>query len=339
MRVRLKDIAKDLNLSKMTISKVLRGQTDISDATRERVLQRVRELNYIPNISASSLRTGQTRTLGLILPTMGTLWLGAMEAGIHRAVSAQGYRLIVSSSHHDPDMEQRQIGVFLSLQVDALLLVSLQETAAFFEQLQRRTEMPMIFIGNLPSGMAGRYVGLDEEEVGMIACEHLIQSGCRRIAYIRGSHSVAGDMRSLGYRQALKRHGIAVQPDLVIEGMSAEGSEYQRGFDAMERLLGRRGRPDGVMTYTDLLAVGAMDAASRHGVRIPEELRLVGCGDDPQLCRLRIPLTSIDTGGQELGDKAGKLAVRLLSSTNGKGTQRILVKPKVVKRQSSEAPR
>ncbi|HEX3985690.1 MAG TPA: LacI family DNA-binding transcriptional regulator [Acidobacteriaceae bacterium] len=339
MRIRLKDIAEDLNLSKMTISKVLRGQTDISDATRARVLQRVKELNYIPNVSASSLRTGQTRTMGLILPSLGIPYLAEIAAGISRTLSPEKYGLIVSSSENDLDAEQKQIDVFLSLQVDALLLVSLQEAALFFEALQRRTEMPVIFVASRPSGITERYVGIDEEEVGRTACEHLIQSGCRRIAYIRGFHSAAGDMRSQGYRHALRRNGIEVQPELVVETMNMQQSEYQRGSGAMEKLLSRRKRPDGVMTYSDMLAVGAMDAASRAGMRIPEDIRFSGCGNDPLLCTMGTPLTSIDTGGQDVGERAGKLALRLVGHPKGRGAQTILLKPKVVKRRSSEGVR
>ena len=339
MRVRLKDIAEDLNLSKMTISKVLRGQTDISDATRERVLQRVRELNYIPNVNASSLRTGQTRTMGLILPSLGLPYLAQIAAGISRALTPEKYGLIVSSSENDLDAEQRQIGIFLSLQVDALLLVSLQETALLFEEFQGKTEMPVIFVASRPSGIAARYVGIDEEEVGRVACEHLIQSGCRRIAYIRGSHSAAGDMRSQGYRYALRRNGIEVQPDLVIETMSQQQTEYRRGSEAMERLLRRRRRPDGVMAYSDMLAVGAMDEAIRKGLKIPEDMRFAGCGNDPLLCHMGIPLTSVDTSGEEVGEKAGQLALRLVAQPKGRGAQTLLLKPKVVKRRSSEGPR
>jgi LacI family transcriptional regulator len=339
MRVRLKDIAEDLNLSTMTISKVLRGQTDISDATRARVLQRVRELNYIPNISASSLRTGQTRMMGLILPGLGIPFLAQIAGGISRELSSEGYGLIVSSSENDLDAEQREIGILVSLQVEALLLVSLQETAAFFEELQRRTEMPVIFIGSRPSGISERFAEIDEEEVGRIACEHLIQSGCRRIAYIRGSHSAAGDMRSQGYRHALRRHGIEVQPDLVMEAMGPQENEYRQGFEAMEKLLSRRRRPEGVMTYTDMLAVGAMDAAIGSGMRIPEDIRFAGCGNDPLLCHMRIPLTSVDPGGGELGERAGKLALRLVAGKKGRGASSALLKAKIVKRRSSETAR
>ena len=336
MRVRLKDIAEDLNLSKMTISKVLRGQTDISDETKARVLKRVKELKYIPNISASSLRTGQTKTMGLIVPSIGKTYLSEISTGINQVVSAEGYGLIVSSSQGDADYEQRQIEVFLSLQVDALLIVSLQETGSFFEQMQRSRKMPVIFVDQKPAGAAESYVGVNDEEVGRIACEHLIRRGCKRIAYLRGPRTAAGDMRAKGYRQALSEHGLPVQLDLLVESMHPEESEYKRGYDAIVRLLGRRGRPDGVMTCSDLMAIGAMDAAASHAVKIPEDLRFVGCGDDPQLCAMKIPLTSVNVAGRELGMKAGQLALRAIGNESQSRVHRVLVNPKLIKRKSSE---
>jgi LacI family transcriptional regulator len=339
MRVRLKDIAKDLNLSKMTISKVLRGQTDISDATKARVLKRVKELKYIPNISASSLRTGQTKTMGLVLPSIGAAYLSEVAEGINHAVCAQGFGLLVSSSQEDADSELRQIEVFLSLQVDALLIASLQETGTYFEQMQKSRKIPVIFVDHRPPGAGNSYVRVHDEEVGRIACEHLIQCGCQRIAYLRGPRTAAGDMRAKGYRQALSDHGMTIHSDLLIESMHPEESEYQRGYAAMERLMGRRGRPDGIMAYTDMLALGAMDAAVHCSIRVPEEMRFVGCGDDPQLCGLKIPLSSINIAGRELGLKAGQLALRAIANAHSTRAQRVLVLPKLVKRRSSEKPR
>lgn len=336
MRVRLKDIAKDLNLSKMTISKVLRGQADISDATKARVLKRVKELKYIPNISASSLRTGQTKTLGLVLPSIGKTYLSDIVTGISQVTGAQGYGLIVASSEEDADYEQRQIEIFLSLQVDALLVISVQETATYFEQMQKSRKVPVIFIDHRPAGALESYVGVHDEEVGALACEHLIQCGCKRIAYLRGSRTAAADMRARGYRQALSDHGLAVRPDLVVESMHFETSEYERGHAAMMRLLGRRGRPDGVMAATDMVALGAMDAAGSQGIKIPEDMRFVGCGDDASLCSMKIPLTSINIAGRELGAKAGQLALAAIAGGNGNKPQRVLLEPKLVKRNSSE---
>jgi LacI family transcriptional regulator len=339
MRVRLKDIAADLNLSKMTISKVLRGQTDISEATKVRVLKRVKELNYIPNLSASSLRTGETKTIGLILPSIGKAWLAEVSAGINHIVSAAGYSLIVCSSEEDAGSEQRQVETLVSLQVDALLIMSLQETSAFFEQMPKTRTTPIVFVSQMPAGTRESYVGVHEELVGWIAADHLARIGCKRVAYLRGPRTAIGDLRANGYRRALSESGLAAHADLVIETMSYERDEYARGREAMERLLSRRGRPDGVIAYTDLMAVGAMDEASCCGIGIPEEMRFVGCGDDALLCQMRLPLTSVDTVERELGQRAGRMALRAIGNSKGKASQRVLVQPRLVKRRSSEKGR
>src|ERR1700734_2787515 len=125
MAVRLKDIAAELNLSKMTISKVLRGQTDVSEDTKARVLQRARELNYRPNTTARSLRTGQSFMMGLIVPSMEDSYLGDVARGVAQAIRSAGYGLVVCPSQDDRELEQQQIELLLSRQIDALLIVSL----------------------------------------------------------------------------------------------------------------------------------------------------------------------------------------------------------------------
>jgi len=336
MRVRLKDIASDLNLSKMTISKVLRGQADISDATKARVLKRVKELKYIPNISASSLRTGQTRTMGLILPILGEPHLGQVAAGIDHALNEAGYSLVICSSQNDAEIEQRQIEALISLQMDALLIVSTQETTAFFKQEQRIKRSPIIFVDNKPSGTVKHYVGIHEEEVGRVACAHLIGCGCKRVAYLRGPRTVVGDLRSSGYRQGLSDHRLPLLPELLVDNTGSGEPDYTRGYDAMQKLLRRRVPPEGVMAYNDVMAVGAMDAARLHGVRIPEEMCFIGCGNDEQACQMGMPLSSIDIAGQEVGHKAGRLAIRMVASGRKAQTHKVLVTPKLVKRLSSQ---
>lgn len=335
MPVRLKDIADDLNLSKMTISKVLRGQTDISAATKARVLQRVKELKYIPNITASSLRTGQTMTMGLIVPSMGESHLAEIAGGVADVIRSDGYGLIVGDTRNDPELEQRQIELFLSHQVDALLIVSPQETSTFFAQMHRPKKMHLVFVNCRPTGTTEGFVGVQEEAVGHIACEHLINTGCKRIAYLRGPRTVTGDLRCDGFRHAFGDRGLVFQPNLIIDSMGTGESEYRCGFDAMVKLLGRRGRPDGVMAYSDMIAVGAMDAALSLGVKIPEEMIFVGSGNDVLLCEMRTPLSSIDIAGREIGQKAGRMALRLIGEGKASGSRKVLVAPRLVKRASS----
>ena len=335
MPVRLKDIADDLNLSKMTISKVLSGQTDISAETKARVLQRVKELKYIPNINANSLRTGQTMTVGLILPSLREVHLSEIVEGVAEVIRADGYVLLVGNNGNDPELEQRQLEMFLSRQVDAVILISTQETNEFLEQMNAPRKTNLVFVNRKPLGSSEHFVGLHEEEVGRIACEHLISCGCKRIAYLRGPRTAIGDLRARGYRRAISDRGLTFQPNLVIDTMGTGETEYRRGFRAMAKLLERRSRPDGVIAYTDSMAAGAMDAGLRAGVKIPAEMLFAGCGNDTLLCDMRVPLTSVDLCSHEIGQRAGRMALRLSTPGKSAAGRGSLVKPKLVRRLST----
>jgi LacI family transcriptional regulator len=335
MPVRLKDIADDLNLSKMTISKVLRGQADISAETKARVLKRVKELKYIPNINANSLRTGQTMTVGLILPSLHDAHLSEVAEGVAEVIHTCGYGLLVGDSRNDPELEQRQIEMFLSRQVDAILLVSTQETDEFFEQMHSLRKTNLVFMNRKSPGVGERFVSLQEEEVGRIACAHLISCGCRRIAYLRGPRTAIGDLRAKGYRQAITDHGLTFQPNLVADTMGTGETEYRRGFQAMTKLMATRGRPDGVMAYTDMMSAGAMDAAMSAGVKIPAEMRFAGCGNDALLCDMRMPLTSVNLRSYEIGQKAARMALQSNSNAKAPKGRGLIVRPTLVKRAST----
>ena len=336
MAVRLKDIAKDLNLSKMTISKVLRGQADVSEDTKARVLQRARELNYLANTTARSLRTGHTFMMGLVVPIMGDAYLCDVSRGISSAIRSAGYRLVVCPSQDDPELEQQQVELLLSRQVDALFIVSMDESAPFLERLSQGQNAPLIFVNRRSPG---NFVGVQEERVGRIACEHLIAAGCRRISYFRGPHTAIGDMRYVGFREALSDAGLVFHSELVVDAMGGDTGDYRRGFEGMLRLLEVRGRPDGVMTYNDLIALGGMDAALSRGIKIPEAIAFVGSGNDSRLCDMRVPLSSVVIPGQEVGQKAGRMALQLVIGSNGAGVRRALVSPKLIERSSSRRSR
>lgn len=336
MPVRLKDIADDLNLSKMTISRVLRGQTDVSPETKARVLQRVKELNYRPNVMARSLRTGHTSTMGLIVPSLHEAYFSDLAQGVDQTLRAAGYELVICLTENDQQLEQRHIE-FLAHQVDALLVVSAQESPSFFEGLDKEHEVPLIFINRkIPGSIdTSSFVGVREEEVGRLAAEHLISVGCRRIAYLRGPRTPIGDLRYTGFRDALQAANLPHRSEFVIDGIGAETTDYKRGFDGMIRLLSNRVRPDGLIAYTDMMAIGAMDAAVSRTISIPDGIAFVGCGNETRLCEMRIALSSIDTAGHEVGQKAGRAALRQISGATGTTSRKILITPKLVKRDSS----
>ncbi|MGA7107083.1 MAG: LacI family DNA-binding transcriptional regulator [Terracidiphilus sp.] len=335
MPVRLKDIARDLNLSKMTISKVLRGQTDVSADTKARVLQRAKELNYRPNTTARTLRTGQTFMIGMVVPAIGESFLAEITEGIDQVIRSAGYGLMVCPSQQDPKNEERLVELMLSRQVDAILVAPMDESAPFFERLGKNQTVPLICLNRRLSGPSENFVGINEQEVGRIACEHLLAMGSRRIGYLRGPHTPVGDNRYLGYREALTNADHAFHPELVVDAMGTDCSEYTRGFEGMLKLLMARTRPDGVMAYSDIMAVGAIDAALSRNIKIPEGIAFVGCGNDPMVCEMRVPLSSVVLPGQEVGQRAARMALRLIANPGKAENRKILISPKLAERKSS----
>jgi LacI family transcriptional regulator len=334
MTVRLKDIADDLNLSKMTISKVLRGQTDVSPTTKARVLQRMKELNYRPNIQARSLRTGNTFSIGLVIPVLSHSYYADLARSLVQTVKLRDYCVMISSAEEDSEIERREIELQLSRQVDALVIATVQESPEFFDALGQQ-RAPIVLVDRKPPSFESHFVGLRDQDIGYLAARHLAERGCRKIAYLRGPRTAVADLRWSGYRDALDEFNLPFRPELVVDPGEMQPNEYQRGFDSMTRLLTGRVKPDGVMCYTDLLAQGVIDATLAKELRVPADIAVIGCGDEPNLRALRVPLSSISLSGEEVGRRVGRLLLRALSSSEPMPCRNIFVAPEVVARRST----
>src|SRR5260370_28764113 len=204
MPVRMKDIAKDLNVSVVTVSKVLRNHSDISPAMKQRVLQRMKELNYQPNWTARSLVTGKTFMIGLIVPHLVHPFFAEVAKGLSKVIREKGYSLVISSSEEDPELEIQEIDMPLARQVDALVIASAQHTGEMFQRIQDR-KTPFVLVDRQLPGLSANYVGVDDQQIGRLATEHLIASGYRRIAHIRGPEISTGEARFHGHHKAMDR--------------------------------------------------------------------------------------------------------------------------------------
>jgi LacI family transcriptional regulator len=330
MAIRLQDIADDLNLSKMTISKVLRGQTDVSAETKARVLQRVRELNYRPNISARSLRTGQTYMTGFVVPSLEDRRVAAICLGLNKVFRPANYALVVSSADGNPDLEEREVELHLARQVDALFFYGRDDASEIPYALQT-TSVPVVYLGQKPGRCAAMTVNLREGEVGRISTEHLLARGARRIAYFRGPRTAVADQRVSGYLEALRKASIGMRQEWVIEAKGG-GNEYLYAFETLRAMLETRARPDAVIAYSDLTAAGAYDAAISRGLRIPSQVQILGCGNDPEICSIGPGISSIDLCSEEIGVRAARLALRAIEKKGDNGPQSIAVSPRLVQR-------
>lgn len=335
MAARLKDIANDLGLSVVTVSKVLRDHPDIGEETRKRVLKRMRELNYQPNLAARSLVTGQTWTLGLVVPDL----LHPFFADIAKAISVQarkrGYSLLISSSDEDPDLEDQEIRQLLARRVDVILIASAQSSPGGLSMIEDQ-KTPYVLIDRRFGNLDANFVGVDDEAVGMLATSHLLEQGCRRIAHIRGPNVSTAIGRLEGYKHALANRGLAPLPGHVVSlGTSGDHRGEKGGYEAASKLLAAGTPPDGIFCFNDTSALGAMRAIVETGLRIPEDVAVVGCGNFSYSDFLRVPLSSVDQGSESIGKQAADLALKIARKKTLSRPKAHLITPRMVVRASS----
>jgi LacI family transcriptional regulator len=335
MVTRLKDIAEDLGLSVVTISKVLRDHPDIGAETRKRVLKRMKELNYQPNIAARSLITGRTWTIGLVVPDLLHPFFAQIAKEISVEVRKKGYSLFISSSDEDSALEQEEIAQLLARSVDVLLIASAQWTVESFKRIEER-KVPFILLDRKFPGFESNFVGVDDTAVGVLATTHLIEQGCRRIAHIRGPEVSTAIGRLDGYNRALAAHHMKPQSgDIVSIGPSGDHVGDQAGYAATVKLLENKSRPDGIFCFNDPVALGTMRAVLDAGLRVPEDIAVVGCGNVSYSDFLRVPLTSVDQNSKMIGKIAATLALKLALSKEPTECKSALVQPHLVVRASS----
>ena len=310
MGVRLKDIARDLGVSVVTVSKVLRGNTDIGETTRKRVLKRMQELNYKPNMLARGLASGRTYTVGLVVPDLVHPFFAEFAKSLGAVLRSSERALILASSEEEPEIELQEIRTLLNRGVDVLIIASCQANLRNFYQLGDERTPYILFDRNFPH-LAANFVGADDVVVGEMATNHLLEIGRRRIAHLGGGNSSPSRDRLHGYKRALAAAGIPVAEGYVVARERVEEAGDVVGFQMMEELLERSPRPDAVFCYNDLTAVGAIEATLQAGLRVPEDIAFIGCGNLRYANYLRVPLSSIDHQTEELGRTAGQLALEL----------------------------
>lgn len=333
MPIRLKDIAKDLGVSVVTVSKVVRGRGDIGDKTRNRVLKRMRELNYRPNMMARGLASGRTFTVGLVVPDLVQPYFAELAKYIGGVLRSANRALILASSEDDPSLEQDEIRALLSRGIDVLLLASCQTNLKHLDEAESQRTPYILLDRNFPQ-MGAHFVGVDDFRAGELATEHLIELGKKRIAHIGGKHIYPSLERLRGYCSALASHRMIMPEGYIKEGESLEMQGDTAGYHCMKQLLRLRERPDAVFCYNDASAIGAMHAASEAGLSIPGDIAFVGCGNVGYSEYLRHPLTSIDQSVPEQGRVAGALALGM-DGQSDQPARTVLLKPRLVVREST----
>jgi LacI family transcriptional regulator len=329
--VRLKDIARDLNVSVMTVSKVVRGCADVGAETRGRVLARIKELNYQPNWVARSLAARRTFMIGLIVPDLMHSFFAEIAKGVSATIRPMGYDVVICNSEENGDLEASEVDRLLGRQVDGLLLASAQppSSRAVFERMEARG-IPYVLIDRRFADVHAPYVGADDEAIGRMATHHLIARGCRRIAHIAGPALTTGIGRRKGYEDALASAGMTA-PD----GFIVQATDDESGYRATRRLLEMDTRPDAIFGYNDPTAAGAMKAILEAGIRIPEEIKVIGVGNVHYSDLLRVPLSTIDQSSTSIGQQAADILLKAIGSKRKRPVKVVLIDPILIAREST----
>ena len=324
----MKDIAKDLGISPMAVSKALRDHSDIGEETKARVLKRAAELNYRIDWVARSLVTGRTYLVGLVLPDLMQSFFAEVASALTAALAPAGYHLLISHSSENAAEELANIELLESRKVDGLIIASAQRSSAAFKGLKT----PYVLIDRRVPGLDANYVGTNNDAVGFLATSHLIEQGCVRIGHLKGPivSSAAGRLR--GYRRALDQHRLKIRDELIADAGHGDAAGYQ----AMQRLLTLNPRPDGIFCFNDPVAVGAMRAILEAGLSIPEDIAVVGVANMHNSDMLRIPLSTVDQGTPTVGEQAGLLLLANMTAKKRPPSRQIIVPPRLIIRASSQ---
>jgi len=330
----MKDIARELGVSVVTVSKALRNHDDISEETRAKVLQRMRDLNYRPNLAARALVTGRSFIVGFVVPGLLHSFFGEVAKGLTNVFRKKGYGLVMSTSEEEPELEQQEIEQLLARRVDALIVASTQVSAESFQRIEEQN-VPYVLIDRQLADLTANFVGVDDVSVGQMATEHLIQCGCRRVAFMYGTSLSPALGRLAGYRQTLEKYDLPVRPEYIRSHDETGDATDDAAYATMKELLRLPEPPDAVFGFNDQFAVNAMKAVLDAGLRIPEDVAFVGSGNIKHADFLRVPLTTIDQNSVAIGERAAKIALSMIESKTPLKPKTVLLEPRLVVRKSS----
>ncbi|GGF10374.1 LacI family DNA-binding transcriptional regulator [Hymenobacter cavernae] len=328
------DIAKQLGLSVSTISRALNGHDDISEATKARVWELAKELNYQPNHLAAALRKGRSNMLGLIVPHINGYFFPSVMDGIEAVASKAGFNVMMCQSNEDVRREKKNIEALLNAQVEGILVSMSRTTHEFqhFEKVQQQG-IPLVFFDRMPDLANVNAVILDDYQGAYQAVKHLVEQGCTRIAHFAGpQHMNTTRNRHLGYMDALRAHGLSVDEQLVYW---LPNSSHASGEAGMKELLKLPERPDAIFSSYDFPAAGAMMVLHEHNIRVPEDMAVAGFSNEPFTALTQPRLTSVDQRGEQMGESAVQLFLQMRKRTENFPAQRIVLKPKLLIRDSS----
>lgn len=334
-RTSLKDLAEELGVSIATVSRALRNSHEVGADMKQKVQALAKKLNYRPNPFAQSLRREAPRMIGVVVPNLVTHYYAAVLDGIEETARKAGYSVISANSHEDHVREEAAVDNFVSLHVEGIVACLAQDTVDYSHFVEiNDMGIPLVFFARTCLPELFSSVTANGDEAAQRATDHLIDTGSRRVAFIGGpNHLDMVRRRKHGYLESLREHGIGIDRTLVVCGKI----DYDVAKEATVRLLSRDDRPDAILAFNDIITYAAFDAIKDMGLRIPQDVAIIGFTEGDTSAFVTPRLTAIMDQSFLTGQKACELLLR-----NIQGDKRIYkeVVPMTLKiRESSDKGR
>ena len=325
------DLARELKISPSTVSRALRDHPAIKDQTKVMVQELAKKLGYQPNALALSLLYRKTNNIGIIVPEITSYFF----CGIQDVLDPEGQHAVISQSNESYETEKKGIDTLLSSRVDGFLISSTFDTTDYshFEKL-RQNNIPLVVFDRDCEGLLADKVLVDDYDGACQAVEHLISMGCKRIAHIAGPKNLSiAEHRKNGYIDTLKKHNIAVDEDLIVQ---SQFFQMEDGIEPAKRLLSLKEKPDAIFAVNDGIAIGTLSVLRENGIKVPEEIAVIGFDNDPFSSFSYPSLSTIDQPTYEMGMLAARILLKAISSPEEEREFRHeVLKPELVVRDSS----
>jgi len=329
--VTLADIARLAGVSPITASRALRSHAIVAPATRERVLVAAAQLGYVPNLLARGLVQNRTATVGVVVLELSNPFFVPMLSAVERIAATRGFLVVVGESGRDPDKERRYIEQFQQLRIGGIIVTTAARQSDHLAGA-RAGGTPVVLMARRWD--EGDYVSADHVEAGRLVATHLLSRGYRRIGLVwtYEPQNTAIEERILGIRRVLAEAGVEVKPEWDLR---TPATLLEDGMAAADRYLAMTDRPRAVFVSTDRQAMGFVERVVARGVRVPEDIAVVGYDDIPFAACARVPLTTVAIPMRRMGELAAEILFDRLDGVAGTEPRQILLQPELVLRRSS----
>lgn len=332
------DVAKLAGVSKTTVSRVITQNGSVSHKTYEKIVRAMRELDYVPSYMAQGIRTGKTHTIVLFVPDYKNIYYNSLYAGIEKVVLKRGYTVMLCNTNGEPKREIEYAENVLRKGVDGIIYntyVRDSKSIEYFLNLARA--FPVVFMNDiLPEGAQLACVLPEERDSTASAVRYLYNRGCKRIAYLHMPPNISVvEKRYQGYLQGLEECGLCMDKETVCECDDANLTFIEKGQKAAERLMALPHPPDAILSANDTMAIGAIIYLTRHGYKIPDNIRIIGF-DNIETCNIVCPnLTTLAQPTVEMGSAAANMLINMIEKGIENEKKQMIFKPALFIRESA----